>query len=88
MNFVYTVIYIHTDDPKLSETLGVFISKEKAIEHLIERAGYREKSNGQLTQYMQSTDEYDSLEDIRQIVNETNELVDEDIFRIERLTLN
>lgn len=87
MNFVYTVLYIHTDDPKLSETLGVFSSKEKAVEHLIERAGYRER-NSQLTQYMEPTDEYDSLEDIRQIVNETDELVDEDIYRIERLPLN
>lgn len=79
---LYAVLYINTDEPKLSETLGIFDEKDKAIAHLIERAGYREK-NGQLTQYMHKTTDYESMEQIVDLVKKTGELIDYDIYRIE-----
>lgn len=84
MSIVYVILYIHSDDTKLSETIGVSDDRKEAINHLIERAGYREV-NGKMTYYYEPTDEYDSIESIFTIIDETNELHDGgDIYRIEK----
>ena len=83
---VYTVLYIHTDKPEYSEVLGVFINKSHAVSELLERANYR-NNNGILTQYMKPCNEYDSFDDLFNIVNNEMELIDEDIYRITELPL-
>lgn len=81
---VYTVFYIHTDSAELSEILGVYNSKEKAVSELIERANYR-NINGQLTQYMKPTNDYKSYDEIFSLVYNKMELIDHDIYRITEL---
>jgi len=78
---VYVVFYIHTDEPINSEILGVFTTKDAAVDELLERANYREK-NGILTQYMEPTDDYASMKELRREVMSAMELEDEDIYRI------
>lgn len=79
---VYVVLYINPDAPENSEVLGVYAEKEKAVDELLERANYREDKNGELTQYMRPTDDYDSFSILRAKVMEEMELNDEDIYRI------
>lgn len=81
MLIVYILLYIHTDKPEYSEILGVYDNKDRAVDALLERANYRNK-NGQLTQYMQITDEYKSFDVLRKQVYQTMELCDTDIYRI------
>ena len=78
----YGVLYIHTDNPEQTDILGLFDDYEKAVDELVERANYRENAAGQLTQYLQITDEYDSLESLKTKVRKTNKLVDVDIYKI------
>ncbi len=83
---VYTVLYIHTDNPSYSEVLGVFIRKSDAVAELLERANYRDK-NGVLTQYMRPCNDFDSFDALVELVNTKMELIDEDIYRITQLPL-
>ena len=80
--FIYVLLYIHTDNPEYSEILGVFNTKDKAVDELLERANYRKNKNGELTQYKQKTDEYESFDILRDKVFASLELQDEDIYRI------
>lgn len=82
MSKVYVLLYIHTDNVEFSEVLGVFNSKNDAINELLERANYRE-INGMLTQYMEPTTEYDSFSSLKNMIEEKMELHDVDIYRIE-----
>lgn len=79
---IYVLLYIHTDNPEYSEILGVFNTKDKAVDELLERANYRMNKNGELTQYKQKTDEYESFDILRDKVFASLELQDEDIYRI------
>ena len=81
-SIVYVLLYIHTDNPEYSEILGVFNTKDKAVDELLERANYRKNKNGELTQYKQKTDEYESFDILRDKVFASLELQDEDIYRI------
>ena len=81
-SIVYVLLYIHTDNPEYSEILGVFNTKDKAVDELLERANYRKNKNGELTQYKQKTDEYESFDILRDKVFTSMELQDEDIYRI------
>jgi hypothetical protein len=81
---VYILLYIHTDSPKLSEVLGIYRNKQESIDKLIEKANYREK-NGILTQYMEKTNDYESIQELRDIVSDKMELTDVDIYRIEEM---
>jgi hypothetical protein len=83
---VYVVLYIHTDEPTYSETLGVFQHKADAVTELLERANYRELE-GRLTQYMIPCNEYKSFTALREKVEYDMKLVDGDIYRIEELPL-
>jgi hypothetical protein len=78
----YGVLYIHGDNPEQSDILGLFKDFEKAVDELVERANYRENADGQLTQYFQVTQEYDSLEALKSRVRKTLRLVDVDTYRI------
>ena len=40
MSKVYVLLYIHTDNVEFSEVLGVFNSKNDAVNELLERANY------------------------------------------------
>ena len=82
MVHVYVLLYIHTDKPEYSDVLGVYTSKKKAVRELLERANYRERDDGQLTQYMVPTDEYESYGVLFDQVCDTMNLVDVDIYRI------
>lgn len=81
-SIVYVLLYIHTDNPEYSEILGVFNTKDKAVDELLERANYRKNKNGELTQYKEKTDEYESFDILRDQVFTSMELQDEDIYRI------
>ena len=83
----FGLLYINVDEPKNSEIYGIYSSFEEAIEKLLKCANYRENENGELTQYMKKTNEYTSLNEIRDIIRQTNELVDVDIYRIEKVYL-
>ena len=78
---LFSVLYIHTDKPSQSDILGIFKTKEEAVAELLERANFRER-NGQLTQYLQPTTEYDSFDQLKKLVTESNELTDVDIYKI------
>jgi len=82
MTILYILLYIHTDNPEYTEILGVFNTKDKAVDELLERANFRKNKNGELTQYKQQTDEYESFDILRDKVFTSNELQDEDIYRI------
>ena len=62
MNQVYVLKYEEIGNNL--EILGVYSDKWEAVEELIIRANYREK-NGILTQYNQPTDDYPSMEYLR-----------------------
>jgi hypothetical protein len=83
MSTFYVLIYIHTDEPELSEVLGVFKNKKAAAIELLERANYRKNKDGNLTQYMRITDEYESYDMLLDKVMKEMELHDVDIYRIE-----
>lgn len=83
---VFVLLYIHSDDPEHSEVLGVFSNKDDAIKELLERANYRKK-DGQLTQYLQPTDEYESFEFLKNKVETEMSLQDHDIYKIQILPL-
>jgi len=82
MTDVYVLLYIHTEIVDYTEVLGVYTTKSKAVDELLERANYREK-DGVLTQYMEATSEYESYGVLRGMVEEKLELHDVDIYRIE-----
>jgi len=86
LNKVFVVFYIHTEVPHYSEVLGVFTNKEEAVNELLERANYREK-DGQLTQYMELTDEYESFQFLKNKVMEEMQLEDVDFYKIQELPL-
>ena len=81
-NIIYILWYIHTDKVEYSEILGVYSDKNKAIDKLLEKAHYRKDKNGNLTQYMEKSNDYRSYEELKSIVTENLELKDEDIYRI------
>lgn len=81
-NTVFIIYYINTDEPECSEVLNTYTSRDRAIKKLIEIAGYRNDINGNLTQYFKPTTDYTSYNEIYRLVNETMELIDEDIYRI------
>jgi hypothetical protein len=83
---VYVLIYIHTDKPEFSEVLGIYKEKENAINKLIEKANYRE-INGKITQYYEDTDDYNSIDEIKQKLYKNMELIDEDIYRIQLVNI-
>lgn len=83
---VFVLLYIHSEKSEYSEVLGVFNNKDDAIKELLERANYREK-DGQLTQYLQPTDEYESFEILKNKVATEMILQDEDIYKIQILPL-
>jgi hypothetical protein len=83
---VFVVLYIHSDVPDYSEVLGLFKNKEDAVKELLERANYREK-DGQLTQYLQPTDEYESYSFLKNKVNKEMVLYDQDVYKIQSIPL-
>ena len=83
MTNVYTVLYLNVDEPKLSEIIGVYATRDEAIKALIEAAHY-ENRNGVLYQYKRrSIDFHSSYSELLDHVNNSNELDDVDIYRIE-----
>jgi hypothetical protein len=83
---VFVLLYIHTDEPKLSEILGVFNNKDDAVNELLELANYREK-DGKLTQYFEPTNEYESFSFLKEKVKNDMILHDEDIYKIQTISL-
>jgi len=79
---VFIVYYINTDEPECSEVLNTYTCKDRAIKKLIEVAGYRNDTKGNLTQYFKPTSDYTSYNQLYTLVEENMELIDEDIYRI------
>lgn len=86
-NTVFIIYYINIDEPKYSEVLNVYHCKDKAIKKLIEVAGYRKDTNGNLTQYFRPTSDYTSYNEIYTLVENNMELIDEDIYRLYEVTV-
>lgn len=82
---VYIVYYIHTDIPDFSEILSTYTTKDKAVRGLIEFANYRQDNDGNLTQYFMPTDDYESYNELYNIVDHELELTDVDIYRISEM---
>jgi hypothetical protein len=83
---VFVLLYIHTDEPEMSEILGVFNNKDDAVNELLELANYREK-DGKLTQYFEPTNEYESFSFLKEKVKNDMILHDEDIYKIQSIPL-
>ncbi len=82
MNEVFVVIYYNVDEVSNSEVIGVYYSKEYAVQALIKAAHY-EDDDGMLLQYKRPSDDYESFHELERIVWDEMTLVDEDIYRIE-----
>jgi len=78
---LYNVLYINVDDPASSEIYGTYNTVYKALEKLLNIAGYWKNKDGIVLQngYKVNKD-WDQL---RNEVLNNNELIDCDIFRIE-----
>ena len=93
MKSVYVLKYIYVEDDSQNlirfnfNILGVYSTKDEAVEELLIRANYREK-DGKLTQYKKFTDEYPSLQYLRDKIMNELYLNDEDIYEIEKVPLN
>ena len=87
MSIHYAVLYINIDEPECSEVYGIYKELDMAVDKLILAANYREKDD-KLTQYMEYTEDYPSMNVLREYVKETRELKDVDIYRIEALFIN
>ena len=59
MESVYTVLYINVDEPKNSEVIGVYMTKDDAVNALIKAAHY-ENRNGVLYQYKRRSSDFES----------------------------
>jgi len=79
----FVVIYINVDEPKNSEVIGVYETKDDAIHALISSAHFEER-DGKLLQYKRPTTEYKSYTEIYDLVNDNLELKDFDLYRIEK----
>jgi hypothetical protein len=82
MTSLFVLLYIHTDCIEYSEVLGLYYDKEEVVNALIEYAHYRENGHGILTQYFYATDEYESMDKLREKVMNDMCLVDSDIYKI------
>lgn len=83
MESVYTVLYINVDEPKNSEVIGVYMTKDDAVKGLIKAAHY-ENRDGVLYQYKRRSIDYaSSYSNLLDQVNASNLLEDVDIYRIE-----
>lgn len=79
---LYVLLYVHTDCIEYSEILGLYHDKKEVVDALIEFAHYRENAAGILTQYHIETEEYSSLEELREKVSKEMMLEDTDIYKI------
>lgn len=64
----------------------MYAEKDEAVNSLVEFAHYRE-AEGKLTQYFRPSDDYPSLQVLKNSVSKSMELHDEDIYRITILPL-
>jgi hypothetical protein len=86
MNKLFAILYINVDEPKYSEILGIFDNYDTAVAQLIKSAFYEERDNN-LLQYKRPTNDYNSYDDLYNLVYKNKELVDFDIFRIEEISI-
>ena len=82
MKSVFTVLYINVDEPKYSEVIGSYTLKDDAVNALIRSAHYKKK-DGRLFQYIDLSSDFESYEMLVEQVNNSMELIDFDIYRIE-----
>jgi hypothetical protein len=78
---LYNVLYINVDEPASSEVYGTYDTHSKALEKLLNIAGYWKNKEGNVLQ-----NGYKVNKDWNQLKNEVlnnNELIECDIFRIE-----
>lgn len=79
---VYAVTYINTENPLLSETLGVCTTHDLACNMIAEKAGYKIVNNV-LQQYFENIDEELSMLELLNSIKTNNYLSDgDDMYRI------
>jgi phage baseplate assembly protein gpV len=84
MNEVFVVVYYNVDEVNNSEVIGVYDTKEDAVNALITAAHY-EDDDGALLQYKRRSHDYESFQELERLVWDTMTLVDDDIYRIETI---
>ena len=78
----YAVLFFDRDMIKHSELIGMYSEIDKAINVLVEMAGYREDNDNNLTQYMKPCDDYASMKDLIEYVRFNKYLDDYDRYVI------
>ena len=79
---LYNVLYINVGDPVSSELYGTYNTIDKALEKLLNIAGYWKNKDGSVLQHGYKVNkDWNQLRN--EVLNNNNELIDYDIFRIE-----
>lgn len=86
-NVTYAVTYKDSEYTDPPEILFTSKTKYKASKLLVNSAAMYEEINGRLYQFREETDDYDSINDIYDIVYRTGILIDgdDDIYKIEEI---
>ena len=83
----YIVLFFDRDMIKHSELIGLYTDLDKAVEVLIQIAGYQTDENNNLTQYKQSCDDYASMGHLIEYVKKNRYLIDHDKYVISEYDL-
>ena len=78
---IYNVLYINTDEPELSEIYGGYNTLDKALDKLLNIAGYWKSKDDNVLQNGNKVNKY--WKQLKNEVLKNNELIEYDIFRIE-----
>jgi|UniRef100_A0A6C0LW54 hypothetical protein len=87
MSVTYVVVYYNVDEPSNSEVVGACKTIKQAIMMMIKAAHYSEGEGGTLRQYLRESDDYESFQHLIDTCVENMTLIDEDIYRIEPITI-
>ena len=78
----YTILYMNTDEVAYSEVIGIHYSLRDAVIGLLKAAHYDVDEDGRLRQYRRLTNEYESFDDLYNMVSRQMMLDDYDMYYI------
>jgi hypothetical protein len=79
---LFRVIYYNPDEPQLSELIGLFGTYDIAVDQMIKAAHYSVGDDGDLRQYRQACDDYETFDELRGQAYATGKLEDYDLYYI------